>query len=210
MERDDLQRLWAAEADRTAAMTVVDRRLLQSLVLERGLARVRVNAWIQLVFDAIAPVLLGAFAYDHVAEARFLVPALFLMIPAILILHVRIRSLVDARSMDYGESVVAFQKRIESIAVREALTTRAIFVLCTLAWTPLLIVVAKAAGFDAYALGPAFMVANLAFGVVVAMTIGALFRRFGNGPAARLLDGTSAREARAALAAIEAFESDDR
>lgn len=208
MERDDVQTMWAAESARATTAVAVNRQLLRALAVQPTLVRIRWVSWLQLGLDGLAPILLGSFAYAHLAEPRFLAPALALTIVAIAIVHVRIRSIADARTTDYSEPVLTLQKRLESIRVRETWTTRAIFALSGLLWTPLLIVAAEAFGFDAYALGAPFLLANAAFGIVAAFTIGWLYRTYGSGRIAQALDGTTAQQARAALAAIASFESE--
>lgn len=208
MERDDVQTMWAVEAARTSAAMVLNQQYLRALAVRGNLSRVRWGSWLELFFDAIAVLWLGSFAFGHLAVMRFFIPALLLFAGAIALLQVHIRSLVDARPPDYAEPVLALQKRLERIRLRDTIATRAIFGLCWLAWTPLFIVVAKANGFDVYSLGVPFLLANVAFGIVAAAVIGWLFRTYENGRIARALDGTTAKEARSALATIAAFESE--
>lgn len=206
MERDELQITWEREAKRTGAAMSLNQHVLRTLIGQRALSSVRWLSWLEMCFDVVAILWLGSFAFDHLSERRFLVPALLLFVGALALLQVRIRSIVDAAPSNYAEPILALQKRLERIQLRETTTTRAVFALCWLAWTPLQVVLAEAMGIDVYSFGAPYLLANVAFGVIAGLVTGWLFCVSGNGRIARALDGTTAREARAALAAIASFE----
>ena len=197
--------MWASDTSRVSA-AALNQQWLHALALQPSITRVRFVSWVQTAFDAIAVLLLGSFTFDHISDIGIFVPALLLFIGAIALLQVHIRSLINAKPIDYAEPVIALQKRIENIRSRESTVTRAIFMLCWLAWTPLLIVGANVIGFDAYRLGAPFLIANIAFGIAAGFLVGWLLHSNGKTRIAHALDGTIAREAREALAKISVFE----
>ncbi|MGA8535531.1 MAG: hypothetical protein WB615_15595 [Candidatus Tumulicola sp.] len=217
MERDDFQNMWAADRHRIDAAIGMNRRILHAISLDPALAAVRWVAVVELFGNAAAILVLGSFAFDHLAELRFALPAIVLGGCAIALLNLQIRQIVDARRPGYDEPITAVQKRLESLRIRRIRSTRWIFALAVLAWIPLQIVALKGLfGIDTYAFGAAYFWSNVIFGILVAASVLWASRTFyvrlqsapGVGTLVRSLTGNSINEARRIIASIVAFESD--
>lgn len=217
MERDDIQKMWAADAHRIESGVLINRQLLQALSVNPALAAVRWEAIVELLGNAIAIVLLGSFAADHFVEIRFYLPAVALGICAIVLFGLQVRQIVDSRPPEYGEPITAVQKRLSSLRIRRLRTTQWIFALAVLAWTPLVIVGFKALlGIDVYRFGAPYLWSNVVFGLLIAAIVVWASRTIGprlSGiPVVRSLveacGGASLNKARRVLASIAEFENE--
>jgi hypothetical protein len=172
MELDEMKTLWRELDRRMDAGIDLDRRILKELKLgkaQSALRRLAGMSLFELGFDILAVVLVGAFLAEHVHAVRYAVPAIALHVAAVLKLASTVRQLVMFGRIDYAAPVVAIQRQLAALRALRIRTTRCIFLLAPLLWTPLAIVAAKALlGLDIYrAFGPAWIAVNLAFGVAV-------------------------------------------
>lgn len=222
MDFDTLQQRWATLDQTLDARLQQHGQLLRQLYLQQARAALAHRSWgigLDIIIDVVALLLLGSFIAAHLAEPRFLVPALVLHLFTIAQVGASIRQVLALRSLDYGAPLVELQRRLVELRVQ-----RLRFITWTLAcipllWPPLLIVGAKGLiGLDVYAvMGAPWLLLNLLFGLACVPLVIGLARWAG--PRAvrlpwlqRLLDdlaGQSLRRARAALDAIGAFEGAD-
>jgi hypothetical protein len=172
VEMDDLRKTWA-EYDRKLDTNIrLSRQLLASANLNRArsaLQRLAVFLAMESVVQLAVVVALGNFIYEHIAMARFVLPAAALDVFAIAILAAMIRQIAGALQIDYGKPITAIQKQLENLRVFRIRYIQGIFLVATLAWTPLQIVALKGFwGLDAYILfGTAYLVANLLVGLAI-------------------------------------------
>lgn len=171
MDLDDMKALWTAY-DRKLEASM---RLNTHLLAQANLGKVRTSLRslgrglaIELAFNVIAVLLIGSFAADRVSELRFFVPALVLGLYAIAIAASCAWQIARLSNVDYDEPVLAIQRKLDELRIRRVAFTRWILLTSPLMWGPLLVVLLRAAGIDAYAvLGPAYLAANLAFGLLI-------------------------------------------
>ncbi len=135
---------------------------------------------VELAITAIGVLLLGSFIGDHFREARFLAPAILVHIFAIGLLIAGGRQLFAIKTIDYSAPIVDIQKRLENLRILRIRTTKWVFLLCPLLWTPFLVVALKGfLGVDAYAaLDTTWLAVNVAFGVIVTLALVAISRRW--------------------------------
>lgn len=172
MEFEDFKQLWNEYDRKLEAGLRLNTLLLQQANLGRvkGSMRAYARGFVfESIVNAIGILLIGSFAADHVAEARFLIPALVLGIFAILLVAESIRQMVAAQSIDYGEPVVAIAKELEQLRIKRSSIVKWTLLAAPLLWVPLLIVCLRGFfGVDAYAaLGTAYLAVNLALGICV-------------------------------------------
>lgn len=184
MEIEELKELWARGEGRLEASMRLNTLLLQQTNLQSAAASLRrlsFGALVEPVVNLIAVVLLGSFAADHVREPRFLAPAIALGIYAIALLAAGVRQIVDIRSVDYDEPVVAIQKKLEELRVRRIRTTLWTLLFAPLMWVPLSIVALRGVfGVDLYAVADAgWLAANGLFGVAAIPLAIFAARRYG-------------------------------
>jgi RNA polymerase sigma factor (sigma-70 family) len=125
------------------------------------------------------------------------------------------RQLFELRSLDYDEPVVAIQDRLQGLRLARIRATMGTLLFAPLMWVPLLIVATRAfLGIDIYAAAsPAWLTANVLFGLAVIPTAVVIARAFGprlerSTPMRFLADEIAGRSLAAALddlAAIRRF-----
>lgn len=217
MNLEQLQQLWTAQDARLDRMVRVNTELLRQQTIAGTRSRLRgLRFGIGLeLLCAIATVLLfGWFLAEHIGELRFVAPAAVLQVMAIAHLAATVRQFAGASIADDGP-VLAVQRQLEAVRVLRIKTTKWVFVLAPLAWTPLLVVALRIGGVDAYAkLDGDWLLANLLFGVLWIPFLLWLCRRyaerFGRSPfVQRLMRDIGGRSLAAAidrLGAIAEFE----
>jgi hypothetical protein len=184
-EIDDLRKTWA-EYDRKLDMNIrLSRQLLMATNLNRvrsPLRRLAFFVGLESVIQFAVVVALGSFIYEHIAIVRFALPAAVLDVFAIAILIAMIRQIASALQIDYGKPIAVIQKQLEDLRVLRIRYIQGIFLVATLAWTPLQIVALKGFwGLDAYRLfGAAYLVANLLVGLAIIPLAIWLSKKFGD------------------------------
>ncbi len=201
MELDDLKDRWN-EYDRKLDTSLrLNSRVLREFGLNRvdsSLRRLTRVIVFELLMGILATVLLGGFIADHLGEMRFLLPAVALDLFVIYFIGWSIRQWIALSSLDYGESVVEIQRKLELLRIDRIRMTKWVFLLSPLLWIPLLIVgVEGFLGLDAYAiLDTAWLVSNFVFGLAVIALAVWVSRRYAD----RLQGSTLARRIADALA----------
>lgn len=172
MEFDEMKAAWRELDRRMDAGVERDRHIWKELKLDRTRSTLRwLAGWpvVELVFDVLAVVLLGALLLEHAHAVRYAAPILALHIAAIVKLAATIRQLAMIARIDYAAPVVEIQRRLAALRALRIRTTKWVLLLAPLMWTPLAIIAAKALlGFDLYrGFGPLWVALNLAFGAAV-------------------------------------------
>jgi hypothetical protein len=172
VEMDDLRKTWA-EYDRKLDTNIrLSRQLLRATNLSRVRSPMRRLAFflgLESIIQFAVVVALGNFIYEHIATMRFALPAAGLDVGAIALLSYMIRQLTLVLQIDYDKPIAIIQKQLEDLRVLSIRCIQGIFLVATLAWTPLLIVTLKGfLGLDAYRLfGVPYLVANLLVGLAI-------------------------------------------
>lgn len=172
MDLDDLKQRWEDHDRKLDASLRLNARLLRASTLGKAETALRRLSWLLgcgLFLDFLIALWLGSFAADHAAEPRFLIPAAVLGAGVIALAIAAVRQLAAIGQLDYGEPIVALQRRLESLRLQRTRETQITLLLAPLVWTPLLIVVLKGLlGVDAYALlDGRWLAANVLFGLAV-------------------------------------------
>jgi len=169
MELDDLKARWIDFDRKLDASLRLNTQLVRASLIERterALKRSSFAAIAGCLGNLLVIVWLGSFMADHFGEPRFLIPAAILDAGAIVLLVVSSQQVVRMRTVDRGKPVTEVQRELQMLQIRQINLTRWIVFLSPLLWTPLAIVMLKAAfGVDAYQMRPAWLLANLLFGL---------------------------------------------
>jgi hypothetical protein len=217
MEIEQLKVLWNESNRKLEAGTRLNTRLLQQWNLRKvdtSLKRLARGITFEIVVNLAGIGLLGWFAADHVAEPSFLIPAVMLDIYAIALVIAAARQLFELNKLDYDGPVVEIAGRLQRLRVARLRTTMWTLLFAPLMWLPLGIVAMRGLfGVNIYAASPAWLTANLFFGLAVIPIAIFIARRFGErlgrSTAARALAdeiaGRSLAKALDDLAAIERF-----
>jgi hypothetical protein len=172
MELDELKVKWA-EHDRKLEVNIrLTRQLLSATKMTRArsaLQRLAVFLALEAAAALAVIIVLGSFIGDHIAMARFVIPAVALDLFEIATLIVLIQQIRVALHIDYSKPIAAIQKQLESLRMLGIRSIQWTLLVAPLLWTPLLIVALKGfLGVDAYkALGAAYLFANLLFGLAI-------------------------------------------
>ncbi|HEX5720418.1 MAG TPA: hypothetical protein VF179_29960 [Thermoanaerobaculia bacterium] len=172
MELQDMKDRWNEYDRKLDASLRLNTRVLREFGLNRvdsSLRRLTRLIVFELLMGLLAAVMLGSFIADHLGEMRFLAPAVALDLFVIYFIGWSIRQWMALNSLDYGESVVEIQRKLELLRIDRIRMTKWVFLLSPLLWIPLLIVsVEGLLGLDVYAiLDTAWLVSNLVFGLAV-------------------------------------------
>src|SRR5580658_1775075 len=209
MELEELKALWNESNRRLEASLLLNSMFFAQWSLRKAdtsLRRLGRRITFDLIVNLIGIALLGWFAADHVAEPKFLVPAALLDVYAIALLVAGARQLFELRSLDYDEPVVAIQDRLRRLRLARIRATMGTLLFAPLMWVPLLIVATRGFfGIDIYAVAsPAWLAANVLFGLAVIPIAVVIARVFGPGleratPVRFLADQIAGRGLAAAL-----------
>lgn len=216
MELDDLKAAWESQAralDESMRLNTALHKKVNLQTVERRMGTALNGVVVQLVCDAVAVLLVGSFAGDHAAEARYLIPAIVLGAYAIAIAVATISQIVSIRSLDYGEPVLAIQQRLLRLRAFRIRYTMWTLALAPLMWVPLAIVAVRGIfGVDVYgAFGVPYIAANAAFGAAVLLGAFLVAKRdstqFSRHPAVKsILDDLSGRSLAQALRSLDSLQ----
>lgn len=184
MELDEMKRLWAQSNGRLEASMHLNVLLLQQWNLRKTdtlLKRLQLGISIELIVNVAVIVFLGFFASRHFREPQFAIPAAMLYLYEIAIVVANARQLATIASMDYDEPVVAIQKKLQGLRLARIRTTLGTLLFAPLMWLPILIVgMLGVFDVDVYAFAsPAWLAANVLFGLAVIPLAIFLARRYG-------------------------------
>lgn len=185
MDLDELKEKWAEHDQKLETSIRLNRQILCAMKLNQtrsALQRLVMGLALEAVIDLAAIVALGSFIYDNREQGRFAFPAIALDLFEITILTALIRQITLALQVDYGKPIAAIQKQIETLKILRIRYIQGIFLIATLAWTPLLIVGLKGVfGWDVYRLfGPVYLIANLLLGLSIIPLMLWLSKRYGD------------------------------
>ncbi|MGH7727802.1 MAG: hypothetical protein ACREM2_03260 [Vulcanimicrobiaceae bacterium] len=215
MDLDELKALWSEDQRQLAASMRLNTQLLQHANLDKAsssLKQLERGITAEATMNFIALLLLGSFTGDHAGRPQFLIPAIAMEMYVVALLAADVRQIVQIRSIDFDEPVVAISRRLEGLRVLRIRTTLGTLLFAPLMWLPLLIVAARGLlGVDIYsAVSPAWLAANIVFGLalipialVAARTRGSRIARFG--PLRALADDVAGRSLRAAHDALDSI-----
>ncbi len=230
MNLDDLKTRLAEQDAKLDQVIRLNTTAVRELQLSKTKSRLRWLAWgvvFELAMSIVATVWLGDFIVGHLREARFLLPAVLIDISVIALLGSNIRQLAVVGSLNYSLPVVAVQKELGKLRVLRIRTTKWVMMLSFVLWFPVLVVLLEGLlGVDLWMiLGAvstrdgsffAWVVANVLFGLAVALVMVWVSNRYANrvdgSPALkRLMDalaGHSLTEALRSLDSIVRFETE--
>jgi serine/threonine-protein kinase len=184
MELEELKDLWNQSNRKLEASSRLNTLLFAQSNLRKAdtsLKRLARGIAFALIVNLVGVCLLGWFAGDHLRELRFLIPAAMLDVYAIALVVAEARQLFELCGLDYDEPVVAIQDRLQRLRLARIRATMGMLLFAPLMWVPLLIVATR--GFfriDIYAVvSPAWLVANVLFGLAVIPIAVVIARAFG-------------------------------
>ncbi len=169
MDMDELRSKWA-EFDRKLETNLrINQHLLRVTYLGKAKSSLQwlaIGMVVEAAFDFAILSWLGRFAYEHREQMPFFLPGIGLYLLVLASFISLIRQIVLALTIDYSGPIAVMQKQLESLRVARIRLTQAVFLIAPLVWVPLLIVLLKNIGVDAYKIiSPAYLWANVGFGV---------------------------------------------
>ena len=220
---EELKSLWAEQDRKLDSIVHLNVRLLRSIEIKptrTALGRLTAGIVAEAIFTAVTILLAGSFFGDNAGVPALAISGAVMLISAIGLFISLVRQIVIVRSIDYTEPVTHIQKNVEALRIVRIRTTQALLLCSVALWAPLLIVGGKALfGTNLYdALGPAYVWSNIALGVALIPIALWIARRMGAATAtapavrylARTINGSSLNSAIDFLAALAAFETDEK
>lgn len=217
MELDEMKSAWKQVSDRLDRLAHGYAGLRVEIGKHEAARSLRSTlGWIgaDIAGSAVVLGLLGAFLVSEHAW-RFIVPALVLYPVSIAAFASSVAQGVLLVRLDYGEPVLAIQARLSRLYTLRLLTLQLELLFACLLWLPIVMVFMRGiAGADLYAMGPAWLAANAAFGVLMVPVLWLAARcagpRFSRTALGRFLleevTGRGLARARRRLAGIAQFE----
>ncbi|MGK2857313.1 MAG: hypothetical protein ACSLFQ_08910 [Thermoanaerobaculia bacterium] len=192
MNIDEMRNTLAAHdhaLDRLVHLNLATVRELRVTKTKSSLRWLTSGIAIELGVVSLAVIWLGSFIADHVAEARFAVPALIIAVCAVALAASCIRQLATIDGLDYSRPIVEVQKELEKLRILRIRTTKWTFILGCVLWAPILAVLVRGMiGVDPYTIGAAiqsshadffrWIVANVLFGIGLALLVVWISRRY--------------------------------
>lgn len=223
MELDELKTQWANDDRKLDEGIRLDAQFLRNSRMRKTGSSLK-WAFRGILFEQLASipaiVLLGIFLSNHLSEPRYVVPAVVLDVFAILSVVSCGYQLGTLRGIDFGQPVVAIQKKLEKVRVLRLATTRWTFLLAPVLWVPLTIVALPGVfGIDGYVLFRGdWLAINLVAGAAISAVLYGVSRRFASrrdrSPfVRRLMDDIAGRNlsrAAAYLEGVASFERDEK
>ena len=182
---------------------------------------------LELLMTIVAVVWLGDFIVGHLRDPGFLLPALLIDLCFLAFMGFCIRQLVAIAGLDYSLPVVTVQKELGKLRILRIRTTKWVMMLSFVLWLPVLVVLLEGfLGVDLWrilgAVGArdgsfvAWVVANVLFGLAVALVLIWVSNRYANRAhrsprIRRLMDdfaGRSLTRAQSSLDSIVRFETE--
>ncbi len=220
---ETLQARWSADDARLDEVLRINRKLVRTI--EQGQVRTSLqrfgwSLWFQIAINAVAAIALGLFMAQHYTEPRFLVPAIALHLYVVIALVTAVRQLVMLGRIDHDLPVTEVQQRLETLRAFRIRLTIGIILSAMLLWVPVYIVLLEGVfGVNVYDWLPMwFFILNIGVGAVLIPVALWVSRRYADALSAqpfvqhvmRDLAGKSFNDARDQLAALAAFEREDR
>jgi hypothetical protein len=228
MNLDDLKTRLAeqdAKLDQILRLNEMAVRKLQLAKAKSSLRWLIQRIVFELILRGLAVVWLGNFIYEHLREPRFLLPAVLVDVCAIALMASCINQLVLIANLNYSLPVVTLQKELSKLRILRIRSTKWAIIFVFVLWFPVLVVLFEgllrvdlwlilgAAG-DRDGSFLAWVVANVLFGLVVALVIIWVWNRYvdraDSSPAIRhFMDdfaGHSLTKAQSALDSVVQFE----
>lgn len=224
MELDEMKLAWQILDRRLAGSEARQVSLRREISVDRMRATLGRWLWlpgIELAVSLVTAWLAGSFAGDNVgrilsAPAGAL-PALVTLLVAIVCVVASARQIVSVATIDYAMSVLDIQRRLAMARILRIRLTRLGLLLWLPLWPMLLLFIAQYdLGFDVYRqFDPAWLLTNVAFGLLLALLLVWLSRRYGNvlarwRPLIKLADSIAGAKLVAATAQMDEFARFER
>ncbi|MGH9442269.1 MAG: hypothetical protein ACRD16_08325 [Thermoanaerobaculia bacterium] len=213
MELDDLKSQWAEYGRKLDANIRLNERVLRESRVGKADSSLK-WAFRGILFEQLmsipAVILLGIFISDHFSDPRYLLPAAVLDLFAIFSIASCGYQMGELKAVDYGQPVVAIQRKLAKVRVLRLATIKWAFLLWPVLWIPFAIVTFKGIlGIDGYVLFRGdWLAIDLSVGVAITLLLAWASLRFGARarrlPLARpILDALAGRSLSEAMAFLE-------
>ncbi|HKE37429.1 MAG TPA: hypothetical protein VKB39_08350 [Candidatus Baltobacteraceae bacterium] len=182
MERDDVFEAWASlEAQLKRTEQLNDLIVVESLSrrAQTPLNRERFFLWFEIGINVLGIVAIASFGADHAGTAAGISAAI--LGAALIAINAVLTSIaVGLTRLDFENPVLTLQAELARLQTRRAALVTATLAGGPLLWTPLLVFALGLFGIDAVrALGVPYILANVAFGALLAVAAWLAARIFG-------------------------------
>jgi hypothetical protein len=167
LDLDEMKQQWVQYDRKLNESIRLNRQLLNATNLNGARSALRRMAAF-MVFQTVVwlaiVVALGSYIFEHLAMLRLALPAALLDLFAIGMFAATIRQILAAQQIDYGGTVAAMQRQVETLRALRIRTTQWALLAGALVWAPFVVVVAEAFfGLEDYS--AAWLSTNVVFGL---------------------------------------------
>lgn len=171
MELDELKLAWRGLSAKMDEQTVELHLLRRANAMDRLRARLRMTAvgqWLQLAIGLLVVSWAGGYWWDHLGQTHLLVYGLALHLYGIALLAAAALQLTRLMRLDYHGPVLEVQRGVLALRRLRVACERMLLAFGFIAWVPLVFMALRAAGMDVWLSRPGVVIANLAFGAILA------------------------------------------
>jgi hypothetical protein len=181
MEMHELQQAWQALDDRLGRQALELRALRRARGLDAArarLQRISLGQFAQLAIGLLLVVWAGGYWSERLGQPALLASGIALHLYGLALLVAAAMQLVRLLAIDYRAPVVQVQRRLLGLRRLRIHCERVLLLVGAAIWVPVLLIGFAALGIDLWASRPGVVLANLAFGLVLALLAAWAMRRF--------------------------------
>jgi len=211
MEMDELKAAWGALGERLQRQGVALRQLRDARALDGLRARLRLftaGQVAQLVIGSLIVLWAGGYWWRHLDEPHLVAYGVAIHLYGLALLIVAAAQLTRVLQIDYQQPLLEVQRRLLALRRLRVASERALLLVGCVIWVPFLFVALRAIRIDVWVSRPAVVLGNLAFGIMLALVLAVLMRRYRE-RFERDAVGRSLHEAEAELAQWLRHDDDD-
>ncbi|BCT92915.1 hypothetical protein LYSHEL_19380 [Lysobacter helvus] len=181
MELQDLQAAWQSATQKLETQTLrlaeLEGHALRHRVHGR-LGLVSLGQWIELAVGIAIAVWAGGYWFDHLGTPHLVAYGVAVHLYGIALIAMATTQLVKLAAIDWTQPVAQVHARVLDVRRQRIRGERVLLLVGAIAWAPLLFIGLNAIGLDVWRYQPMYVLANLAFGAVLAIAAAWAMRRW--------------------------------
>jgi len=181
MELQELQAAWQSATQQLETQSLrldaLEGRTLHGRLRGR-LGLVSLGQWIELAIGVAIAVWAGGYWFDHLGTPHLVAYGVAVHVYGIALIAMSATQLVKLAAIDWTQPVAQVHARVLGVRRQRIRGERVLLLLGAIAWAPLLFIGLNAIGLDAWRHDPAYVLGNVAVGVVLAIAAAWAMRRW--------------------------------
>lgn len=181
MDMHELEQAWRGLGVQLERQHLAMRQLLQRDGIRTARARLRLVSLGQLAQGAIGLLIVlwaGGYWFGHLGQTHLVAYGVAIHLYGLGLLIAAILQLACLARIDHREPVLQVQRRLLALRRLRIGSDRLLMIAGFIVWVPMLFVLLRAGGFDAWLTRPGVVLWNLAAGLALAALVAWLMHRF--------------------------------